>query len=104
MAIFLTMMKRTITLTTISMLETPSGFRKLVREIGIIQVRSGNYLMDHQNITDSLPPSWCDRDLYALLITAIPSPNGYVTVLNCPQCGCTSGQTDVITLDQLESG
>ena len=24
----------------------------------------------------------------------------YLTVLNCPRCGCTPGQNDVITLDQ----
>ena len=33
---------------------------------------------------------------------AVPSPDGYVTILNCPKCGCTPGKNDVITLDQLE--
>ena len=49
---------------------------------------------------DDFPSHFCMWDLSFMLETAVPSPNGYVTVLNCPKCGCTSGENDVITLNQ----
>ena len=43
---------------------------------------------------------YCNWYVEDLLETAVPSPDGYVTVLNCPRCGCTPGQNDVMTLDK----
>ena len=43
---------------------------------------------------------YCNWRIEYLLVSAVPSPHGYVTALNCPKCGCTPGQNDVITLDQ----
>ena len=37
-----------------------------------------------------------------LLLLAAPSENGYITMLNCPACGCT--ENDIITLDERSSG
>ena len=46
--------------------------------------------------------NYCNFPLIHLLLNAVPGADGYVTPLNCPQCGCTPGQNDVITLDQRE--
>ena len=37
-----------------------------------------------------------------LLLIAAHTDNGYITILNCPQCGCT--EDDIITLDEREAG
>ena len=54
---------------------------------------------DHPDFDSRL----CDIPLLSSLIHAVPSPDGYVTTRNCPQCGCTSGQNDVITMNELEA-
>ena len=43
---------------------------------------------------------YCNWRIRYVLNAAVPGPDGYLTVLNCPRCGCTPGQNDVITLDQ----
>ena len=40
----------------------------------------------------------CRAPLSVLLSIAVPTPNGYVTLLNCPICGCTPGANDVMQL------
>ena len=42
----------------------------------------------------------CNWDVYEILASAVPSPDGYVTLLNCPICGCTPGQNDVVPLNE----
>ena len=32
----------------------------------------------------------------------VHTPNGYISLLNCPECGCTA--TDIVTLDEREVG
>ena len=44
--------------------------------------------------------AWYFLDMLAF---AVPTKDGYVTVRNCPVCGCTPGQNDVITMDELEN-
>ena len=46
----------------------------------------------------------CTIPLEDLLLTAVPSPDGYVTALNCPRCGCTPGENDAITMIDREAG
>ena len=36
------------------------------------------------------------------LLLAAPTDNGYITPLNCPQCGCS--ENDIITLDERNAG
>ena len=50
----------------------------------------------------SFPSYFCTLEISSLLGMAVPSPNGYVTVLNCPRCGCTAGENDVTTLDTVD--
>ena len=38
-------------------------------------------------------------DIKYLILHVNESPDGYITFLNCPQCGCTIGANDTITLD-----
>ena len=74
---------------------------------------SGDWYMPgtYNQWEDGLPVYHCDSDHFRpnlfcnwrmeyILRNAVPSPDGYVTPLNCPKCGCTPGQNDVITLDQ----
>ena len=49
---------------------------------------------------NDMPDLFCDWGLHSLLRSAVPSPDGYVTPLNCPKCGCTPGQNDAITMDE----
>ena len=69
------------------------------------------YMPGTDNQSDGSPEYHCDSDLLRpdlfcnwrmeyMFQYAVPSPDGYVTALNCPKCGCTPGQNDVITLDQ----
>ena len=53
---------------------------------------------------DNVSPGFCRYTLLGLLLFAVPSPNGYVTALNCPICGCTPGENDAITMTELEAG
>ena len=56
----------------------------------------GNYGCDHYDSFCSIMTS----DF--LLFIAAPTENGYITMLNCPACGCT--ENDIITLDERSSG
>ena len=47
---------------------------------------------------------YCNLSLVRLLSLAVPSQDGYVTVLNCPICGCTPGENDAITMIEREAG
>ena len=40
----------------------------------------------------------CNWRADELLLYALHTDNGYITALNCPQCGCT--EDDIITLDE----
>ena len=42
---------------------------------------------------------FCNWSLEYLLLSGVQSPDGYVTALNCPECGCTPGQNDALTMD-----
>ena len=53
---------------------------------------------------DNFHPANCHIQLETLLSAAVPSPDGYVTVLNCPMCGCTPGENDAVTMTELEAG
>ena len=44
----------------------------------------------------------CESTLEHVLSKATPSPDGYITLLNCPICGCTPGQNDAITMYERE--
>ena len=65
---------------------------------------TNNQLSDGSRRThcDNMPSYFCDWGLEDALVFAVPSPDGYITVLNCPKCGCTPGQNDVITVDQIK--
>ena len=58
----------------------------------------GSYAQYCDNIPRYLCTWW---SLDTVLQYAVPSQNGYVTVLNCPICGCTPGENDAKTMDEL---
>ena len=55
---------------------------------------------------DILSDGICHQDIAYLLSIAVPSTwiYGYVTPLNCPICGCTPGQNDVIKIHERNIG
>ena len=55
---------------------------------------------------DILIDSICHQDINYLLSIAVPSTwiYGYVTPLNCPICGCTPGENDVIKMHERNVG
>ena len=54
------------------------------------------------NECENLDPSTYDYDI--ILLTARYTLDGYTTVLNCPQCGCTDGTYDVENFFQMFTG
>ena len=60
------------------------------------QKPDGSYILDcdHPDLSTKL----CQWDTLVLLGMAVPSPDGYVTIHNCPVCGCTPGQNDALTM------
>ena len=55
----------------------------------------GNYGCDfYGDFCTNLPAEY-------MLMLAVPTENGYITILNCPVCGCT--ENDIITLDERSS-
>ena len=48
--------------------------------------------------------TYCDYYWDILLMRSVPTDNGLITSLNCPQCGCTLGSNDAITLIERQAG
>ena len=51
---------------------------------------------------DTFQRKECRYPLFRFLQLGVPTPNGYVTPLNCPICGCTPGVNDVMQLSRKE--
>ena len=56
----------------------------------------------HVDSCDKIRRYECRAPLSVLLSIAVPTHNGYVTMLNCPICGCTPGVNDVTQLRRKE--
>ena len=57
----------------------------------------------YRRTCENLHWTYCNWQIPSILLWKVPSPDGYVTPLNCAACGCTPGQNDVVTMQELES-
>ena len=48
--------------------------------------------------------SACEWTLEKILATSIPGKDFHISILNCPQCGCTPGENDALTMMERENG
>ena len=66
----------------------------------------GEFFKNEDNFGDYGCDYFKDRCQYwnadEFLLMAAQTDNGYITALNCPECGCT--EDDIITLDERNAG